>query len=282
MDDPTSAAPRLSGLFTYPLKGARGLPLEQAQLDELGFRHDRRWMVVDQDGGFVSQRSDPRLALLRPCISGDALLLEAPGQSPLTLPLQPPQRGAVPVRIWRDDVAAADAGDDAAHWIASWLGRSARIVGFPSASERPVDPEYARGPRDRVAFVDAYPCLLISQAALDELNRRLAQPLPMERFRPNLVVAGTAPHAEDGWRRIRVGNLAFDVVKPCARCVVTTIDQRSAIPGDEPLRTLATYRKVGSKVMFGQNLIHEGPGSVRLGDIVEVQEKVTEREGPAA
>ncbi len=268
---PNAATPRLVGIFIYPLKGARGIALESARLDALGFRHDRRWMVVDPAGTFVSQRTSPRLALVRPALAGDALVLEAPGHPPLELP-PPPEARRQAVRVFDDAVEAAPVGDAADAWISAFLGLPARIVAFPADAVRPVDRRYARRATDRVAFVDAYPCLLISQASLDLLNRRLAEPVPMDRFRPNLVVAGTAPHAEDGWRRLRVGDVVFHVVKPCARCTVPAVDQATGIPGQEPLRTLATYRKVGSKVLFGQNLIHEAPGTVAVGQEVVVEE----------
>ncbi len=278
MSDPTpaagDAAPRVTGLFIYPLKGARGIPVEAAELDAVGFRHDRRWMVVDDAGEFVSQRTRPRLALIRPALMDGLLVLEAPGLPALELPRDPTGGGTEPVRVWNDTLAATSAGEAADRWISAYLGEQARIVGFAPDAIRPVDPRYARRATDRVAFVDAYPCLLITQASLDLLNERLAAPLPMNRFRPNLVVGGTSPHAEDGWRRIHVGDVVFDVVKPCARCTVTTVDQRTAVAAEEPLRTLATYRKTGSKVLFGQNLIHERPGMVHVGARVEVEGRV--------
>ena len=265
------AAPRVTGLFIYPLKGGRGIAVASAELDALGFRHDRRWLVVDAAGGFVSQRTQPRLALIRPRLRDGVLALEAPGSAPLELPAGPAGPGTEPVRIWDDALPAAAAGPAADAWISRFLGERARLVAFATDAVRPVDPRYARRATDRVAFVDGYPCLLLSQASLDLLNARLATPVPMNRFRPNLVVGGTAPHAEDGWRRIRVGDVAFDVVKPCARCVVTTVDQQSGMPTSEPLRTLATYRTVGHKVLFGQNLLHDSPGTLRVGQHVEVE-----------
>jgi uncharacterized protein YcbX len=140
---------------------------------------------------------------------------------------------------------------------------------MPDDVVRPIDPRFATG-GDRVSFTDGFPLLLITQASLDGLNARLERPLPMNRFRPNLVISGATPHAEDGWQRVRIGEIEFAVVKPCARCVTTTIDQNTATAGREPLRTLATYRKVGSNVMFGQNVIHLGQGRISVGDAVHV------------
>ncbi len=271
-DDGSDAAPRITGVFIYPVKGAAGIPLERAELDDVGFRHDRRWMVVDSAGAFVSQRTRPRLALIRPLLEGDVLRLRAPGCADLALPAGNPPSGDERVRVWEADVAAASAGEEAQRWISEFLDQPARIVRYARESERPVDPRYARRATDRVAFVDGYPCLLISQGSLDGLNARLAQPVPMNRFRPNLVVGGTAPHAEDDWRRIRVGGAIFDVVKPCGRCAVTTVDQARGVAGEEPLRTLASYRKVDGKVLFGQNLIHHAPAHLAVGNPVEVLE----------
>lgn len=265
-------APRVSGIFIYPVKGAAGIPVASAALDELGFRHDRRWMIVDGSGNFISQRTHPRLALIRPVLEDDTLVLRASERSALRLPADDLPSGHERVRVWDDTVDTAFAGDEAADWISNFLDGPARIVRLARETRRLVDPKYAPRATDQVAFVDAFPCLLISQASLDLLNQRLANPVPMNRFRPNLVVAGTSPHEEDRWRRIRVGDVAFDVVKPCARCVVTTVDQATGTAGDEPLRTLSTYRKVGSKVMFGQNLVHGSTGAVRVGDRVDVEE----------
>jgi uncharacterized protein YcbX len=182
---------------------------------------------------------------------------------------QTPEGPRRSIRIWDDVVHATDLGDEAARWISSFLGADCRVVFMPDDVVRPVDPRYAQ-PGDRVGFADAYPFLLISQGALGELNRRLKSPLPMNRFRPNLVVDGVPPHAEDGWARIAIGGVMFEVVKPCARCVVTTTDQETGERGHEPLRTLATYRRTNGKVHFGQNLIHQGGGELRVGDAVEV------------
>lgn len=260
---------RVAGLFVYPLKSAAGIALERATLDAFGIRHDRRWMVTAPDGTFVTQRDEPRLALVRTALEPDALRLDADGAGTLRLPLDP--AGARrEVRVWDDDTEGVDAGDAAAAWISAAIRRSARILFMPDDVVRPVDRRFASG-SERVSFADGFPLLLLTQASLDELNRRLPEPLPMNRFRPNLVIDGAdAPHAEDRWSRLRAGAIELDVVKPCARCVTTTIDQATAVAGREPLRTLATYRRDGSKVMFGQNVIHRSAGILTLGDPVTV------------
>jgi len=255
----------------YPLKSARGIALDAAELDDFGIRNDRRWMVVDPDGEMVTQREEPRLALIVPKLSSGRLILTAPGVGELALPLGGADGPRLGVRIWRDRVAGAIVQEPATAWISEYLGAPRRIVYMPDDAFRPIDARYSP-PGRRVSFADGFPFLLISAEALDELNARLDSPLPMDRFRPNLVVRGAGAHAEDGWRRIRIGDVAFDVVKPCARCVITTTDQATGERGKEPLRTLATYRNRGGKVLFGQNLIHAGPGALRLGDAVAVLE----------
>jgi uncharacterized protein len=266
----------VSALFVYPVKGAAGISLMQAELDEFGIHHDRRWMVVDAAGRFITPRHHPRLALVRTALTGTALVLAAPGAGELRLPLQraldgPGPSGArtVRARVWLDDVDAIDAGNDAASFLTAWLGFAVRLVYMPTTTVRPTDPAYSR-PGDRVSFADGFPLLLIGQSSLDELNRRLEEPVPMLRFRPNIVVAGAEPHAEDGWRRIRIGAVECDVVKPCGRCVVTTLDLATAVAGPEPLRTLATYRRREGQVYFGQNVIHRATGTVAVGAAVDV------------
>lgn len=257
----------VSAIHIYPLKGARGVELEAAHAGRRGFDGDRRWMVVDARGGFLSQRSHPRLALLRATVAGGEsapLWLEAPGLSPLEVPA--PCGLAAPVRIWNDTVAARDAGDEAAAWLSAFLGEPARLAHMADDVVRPL----TAAPGGQVSFADAYPYLLLSAGSLADLNRRLAAPLPMDRFRPNLVVDGCTPFAEDGWRRLRAGRVVFRIAAPCARCTVTTVDQATGERGAEPLRTLATYRQRDGKIWFGQNLIAENEGPVRRGDPVEV------------
>ena len=262
----------LAAIHIDPVKSAAGIPLDAVELDAFGPRHDRRWLVVDPAGRFMTQRRHPRLALIRPTLGPDTLTLDAPGMPRLTLPLEPPAGAVERVRIWKDEVVARPAGDEAARWLSTFLGTPCRLVYMPDTGVRQVSLRYGR-PGDRVAFADAYPVMLLSAESLDALNARLAEPVPVNRFRPNLVVCGVGePHAEDRWRRIRVGSVELDVVKPCARCVITTIDQTTARrTGKEPLRTLATYRRgPDGGVLFGMNAIHRTRGTLRVGDAVEV------------
>lgn len=267
---------RLSGLYVYPIKSCGGIALDVADLDERGIRHDRRWMLVDEDGKFVSQRTFPRLALARVRIQKDALLVDAPGAPTLEVPFDSGERGIFTARVWDDAVEVAPVGEEASRWFSRLLGGSCRLVYLPDESIRPVDPEYGLA-ADHVGLADGFPLLLISEASLEDLNSRMEHPLPMDRFRPNLVVSGRDAFEEDGWRRIRVSGVDLRVVKPCARCKIPTIDQTTATASKEPLRTLAGYRKFGSKVLFGQNLIHDATGTVRVGDAVEVVEGSTRR-----
>ncbi len=260
----------LSALHLFPLKSGAPLAVDSALVEPRGLRHDRRWMVVDDGARFITGREEARLTLLRAVPRDDGGLdLAAPGMPPLRL--APPRGPRLAVTVWRSTVEAAVADAAANAWLSGFLGRAARFVHMDASAVRAVDAEYGR-PGDEVSFADGYPLLLISQAALDQLNARLLHPVPMLRFRPNLVVAGTAAHAEDTWKRVRIGGIAFDVVKPCTRCVFTTVDfsrgERS--PDGEPLRTLMAYRRTPSGVTFGQNLIPRGGGTLRLGDAVDV------------
>jgi len=284
---------RLAGLGSHPLKSARGLRLQAAEAGTTGLRHDRRWMIVDADGRFVSQREDPRLGRIVPEIGEDSLRLSAPslhesglresglpesGRPELTLPLDVGDGPARTVTIWGDRVEARACGPEADAWVAALLGPGHGLVAMPDDAVRPVDPGYAE-PGDRVSFADGFPYLLTTTASLDELNRRAGTRLTMERFRPNLIVEGAAPFEEDRWRRIRIGEVVFRVAKPCARCVVTSLDPDTQEAGPEPLRTLARFRTRNGKVLFGQNLLPDGGGTLRVGDPVEVLER---DDGPAA
>jgi uncharacterized protein len=258
---------RLTGINIYPIKSARGIPVEQWELDEFGLALDRRWMVVDAGAQFISQRDYPRMALVIPSLRDGRLRVDAPGMPTLELPAHPSSTVFTRVTIWDDTCEAAWAGEAAARWFSELLGCAASLVHMPAHTMREANPVYAPG-GTRVSFADGYPILLISEASLDDLNRRLSVPLPMNRFRPNLVVAGSEPYEEDGWREIRIGDVPLQVVKPCERCVIPTTDQDTAERGKEPLRTLATYRKVNGTVLFGQNVVHQGRGQLRVGEAV--------------
>jgi uncharacterized protein len=263
---------QITGLYVYPVKGAGGISIDSAQLDAFGIEYDRRWMVVDDAGEFVTQRSCPDLALLATTLEAGALVLRSARAGELRLPLEPHGGAQRRVRIWNDVVAADDVGEAAASFISEHLHREARLLFMPDTTLRQADLDFAHQ-GDRVSFADGFPMLLISQAALDTLNDRLPEPVSMLRFRPNVVVSGAAAHDEDTWRSIQLGAVMCDVVKPCARCSVPTIDPVTARAGKEPLRTLAGYRTWQGKVWFGQNLIHRGRGTLQLGDVVRVLER---------
>ena len=254
-------------LHVYPVKSCRGIAVDEAEVGATGFRYDRQWMVTDPEGVFLSQRSTPALSRISTRIGDRALVLEADGTAPLEIELADAPGAPRSATIWHDTCRAVSAGPAAARWLSSLLGTPCELVRLPQAEIRPVDPGHGE-PGDRVAFADGYPFLLVAQASLDDLNRRLPTPVPVDRFRANLVVQGSEPYAEDLWSDIEIGDVALRVAKPCARCVVICTDQHDGSRSDEPLRTLAGYRKTREKIVFGQNLIHRNRGTIRVGDPV--------------
>jgi len=263
---------RLSSIHLFPIKSCAALAPDAATVEARGLAGDRRWMVVDAAGTFVTGRQQPRLTQVRAVPQGDALTLSAPDVPPLILRV-PVGSARIDTAVWGTPVRPLTAAAEAGAWISAVLGMPARFVYMDEDCLRAVDADYA-DEGDVVSFADGFPLLLISQAALDALNAKLARPVPMLRFRPNLVVADTEAHAEDGWKRIRVGEVEFDVVKPCTRCVFTTVDiERGEFdPSGEPLRTLIGYRRGPKGVTFGQNLIPRSFGRVCVGDAVDVLE----------
>lgn len=261
----------LSAIHVYPIKSCAAQSPASAVVEPRGLAHDRRWMIVDGNGRFITGRQRPATVLIRATPEVEGLRLEAPGQAATRVAFPQADAPRVRVTVWDDEVQAPDAGDAAATWLSGVLGCEARLVAMDAAAARAVDPARAQ-PGDEVSFADGYPLLLISQGALDGLNARLAAPLPMLRFRPNLVVEGAVAHAEDGWKRLRIGEVEFEGVKPCVRCVFTTVDPEAGAfdPSGEPLRTLKTYRRGPKGITFGMNLIARGSGTLRVGDPVLV------------
>jgi uncharacterized protein YcbX len=268
--DEVSMAITVTELYRYPIKSCRGEALAKATLDSRGIVGDRQFMVVDEDGLFLTQREVARLCQLDPLVHEGGLTLRAPDTPSLTIPVRRAGSDCT-VTIWDDRCRATDQGDHAALWLERLLRVPVRLVRLADDFVRPVDPAYALRPTDQVHFGDGFPLLLINQASLDDLNGRMEAALPMNRFRPNIVVAGAPAYAEDHWRTLRIGAIVFDVVKPCSRCAITQIDQASAVQGKEPLRTLAGYRMTAEKKMlFGQYLVHAEPGTICIGDRVDV------------
>lgn len=259
---------QVSALYFYPVKSLRGIALQQMDIGRTGALMDRRWMLVDGNDRFVTQRTHPRMALVDTALTEDALVLGAPGMAPLELPRTPAATATRPVQVWRDQCAAMDAGDEAAEWFSAFLEDRFRLVFMPADTRRPVNPDFGRD-GDTVSFVDGYPFLLTTTASLDDLNTRLDQAVPMIRFRPSIVVDGCSAYAEDTWQRLRIGDIEFRVAKPCGRCSIPTIDVETAQTSAEPMRTLKRYRRGPGGVLFGQDLIHDGYGRIRVGDRVE-------------
>lgn len=259
----------LETLCIYPIKSAGGFTTASWPVDDFGLRHDRRWMVVDRDGEGLTQREHPRLALAGTAIAGGRLRVTAPGRPPLDLPLEPAGPVTTTARVWGDACPSYWMGERAARWFSDLLGVPCGLVYMPDETRRPADAAYAR-PGVRVSYVDGFPFLLLSRASLADLNARLPDPVPMNRFRPNLVITGGPAYVEDGLRTFRIGSVELEAVKPCDRCVLVTTDQLTAERGPEPLRTLASYRKADGKVLFGQNLVHRGPGRLTVGDALRL------------
>ncbi|QXJ22842.1 MOSC domain-containing protein [Actinomadura graeca] len=254
----------LTELNVYPLKSGRGTSLAEAELTSRGLRHDREFMLITPEGRFLSQRQIAPMALLRPSYDGTVLTVDAPGTAPLVH--KPVDDGPVlDVTVHRDDCQGIDQGDQAAAWFSSVLGRDCRLVRFTG---RRVPAEGGGEPM----FADRFPLLLISAESLADLNGRLDEPLPMNRFRPTLVVEGLGAFGEDSVRLLRIGGTVIELVKACTRCLITTTDQETGERGREPLRTLASYRTVDQGIRFGQNGVPRTPGPLALGDPVDILE----------
>lgn len=263
----------LTELNAYPLKSGGGTSLNSAELGATGLRFDREFMLANSEGRFLSQREYARMALLRPAYDGEILTVDVadPALAFSTLVHKPVDNGPVcDVTVHRSECQGVDQGDEAADWFSALLDADVRLMRF--TGHRPT----SRGGGE-VAFADGYPLLVISEESLDDLNARLAErssdPLPMNRFRPNLVISGLGPYAEDQVRRLRVGETEIEMVKPCARCVITTTDQDTGERGREPLRTLASYRTVDRGIRFGHNAVPRVLGTLAVGDTVEILER---------
>jgi uncharacterized protein len=278
---------RLASIHIYPMKAGRAVDVGQSLVEPWGLAGDRRWLLIDEDGRCVTQREAPSLARVTITYGQLAGLISVSAAGCPGCRIAPPSPGTgaemLKATIWGSVVLAAATGPAADAWFSAYLGRPVRLVYLDDPTRRPVDPEYGRD-GDTVSFADGYPLLLTSAGSLDELNRWLTgdgeQPVPMTRFRPSAVMTGAPPWAEDHWRRIRIGPVAFRVAKPCGRCVVTTIDQVTGASGTQPLKMLGRRRNIDQRLVFGQNLIPDSGGVIRVGDPVEVLDTAEPVRGP--
>ena len=263
---------RISQLFIYPIKSLGGISVETTLVTDRGFRYDRRYMLVDEHNRFLTQREHPVMALLQTMIDGSDLLVnhKKSVDMKLRLALIPVNEGDITrVQVWEDICEAIYINPSADEWFSERIGLSCRLVYMPETSRRQVDKSYALKD-DITSFADGYPILMIGQSSLDDLNSRMQEALPINRFRPNIVFTGGRPFEEDSMEHFIVHGIHCYSIKPCARCVITTTDQETGITGKEPLKTLASYRRIKNEVYFGQNVLTEGNGFISIGDSIEV------------
>jgi len=259
----------ISKLYIYPIKSLGGIPVNSAQVTSRGFKYDRRWMLVDGQNRFLTQREHPTMALIKVAIEADGLLVSHQLYGSIKVPFIYNSVAKQSVTIWDDITTGAYVSNEIDHWFSTVLGIKCRLIYMPDDSEREVDQRYAQ-PGMITSFADAYPFLLIGQASLDDLNKRLPAALPMDRFRPNIVFTGGGAFSEDLMNHITIAGISFYGAKLCSRCVMTTIDQQTGTKAKEPLKTLAGYRSKNKKILFGQNLVHQGEGFVTVGDTLDV------------
>ena len=264
---------KLSEIYIYPVKSLGGICLEKSNITTRGLENDRRFMLVNENGRFLSQREYPQLAVFKTAIKGDFLEITHKKTSQnLTINLSYNSNlPLISVTIWDDETLAIEVSSEATNWFSEALGVLTRLVYMPEESQRKTDAQYALTGKEITSFSDGYPILIIGQSSLDDLNNRLENPVNINRFRPNFVVANSEPFEEDAWHEFTIGNVRFFGVKPCARCIMTTIDQETGEKkGKEPLLTLNNYRKVNDKILLGQNVLISQLGTVSIGDDVTV------------
>jgi uncharacterized protein YcbX len=269
--------PYLSQIYIYPIKSVTGIPVEQWEVTKTGLKYDRQWMLVDEQHQFLSQRRLAKMALIKPRLKDEQIIVSAPGKPDISIPLHPAEykaNDAVTVTVWHDQCFAKLISEKVDQWFSEFLEQPCHLVYQPSNSIRTVDQQYALSV-DQTSFSDGFPFLIASEASLALLNQQVGLTLEMQRFRPNLVIADCASYAEDTWRTIQVGDIAFRLPKPCSRCPVPQIDPKTAIMGKEPLRTMARTRKWKNKVFFGQNALHDSEGILQTGDTVIIKKTGT-------
>jgi uncharacterized protein YcbX len=259
----------LSAITLYPVKSLAGISVSSWPVIKTGLLYDRKWMLIDADRQFLSQRKLPKMALIKTALTDRHLILSASGMEDLSLPLMPMDGDIISSTIWHDQCDARSVSREADQWLSYFLKLDCRLVYKPDEMIRQVDPRYAYD-TDNVAFADGFPFLMISENSLVSLNQEMQLNLPMARFRPNLVISGCAPYAEDSWREISIGTIDFRLTKPCSRCSVPAIDPETAQTGKEPLTTLNRIRKWENKIYFGQNALHNQSGILTVGDTVQV------------
>ncbi|MBL4673186.1 MAG: MOSC domain-containing protein [Arenicella sp.] len=262
----------ISELHIYPVKSARGISLETMQLNRKGPECDRRWMVIDHNNNFVTQRKTPKMCLINTQAIDGGLLISANDAGECALPTG--GYALIESSVWGTDVKGQDCGDQAADWISSFLGKECRIIYMLEDYSRPVDSNFA-SQNEQVGFADGFPLLITSEASLDDFNSKLANSEPdfkiaMNRFRPNIVITGNAPWAEDQWQKIAIGNIEFSLVKPCSRCIIPSIDPHTSNKQMRVNQTLLKYRRRDGKTYFGQNALYNRLGSISVGDTIRV------------
>lgn len=262
---------QISEIWIYPIKSLGGIRLKNARVSPKGLHLDRRWMLVDENNQFLTQRVHPKMALFKLHLDSDQLAIRFK-EDTLVVPVAAPVEREVQATIWDDTVTVNELGNHYARWFSDRIGFPCKLVSFPEENARPIDPRFRLNEQNHVSLADGYPLLIIGQASLDDLNKRLAKAVPMNRFRPNLVFTGGQAYEEDTWRDFKVGATRLVGVKPCARCVLTTVDQETAAKGAEPLATLSSYRKVENRVLFGQNVIPIDYTTIQEGDEITVDE----------
>ncbi len=263
---------QVHSLHIYPIKSCRGIDLERAELVDTGFRWDRHWMLVDDEGQFLSQRRLPKMATIGTELTDQALIARHCEQA-IEIPLHSPDVDRMPVQIWNDLLPGSIVSEEIDRWFSQVLETDCHLVYLPESVPRQVDRNYAEEGKT-VGFADGFPLLVVSLENLEPLNRRLEQPVGIERFRPNIVIAGGQPHEEDDWAAIRIGDIDIDLPKPCSRCVIPSIDQHTAEQDSAILRALAEYRRgLDGKIYFGQNGLHRTPGWIEVGQTVQPLKK---------
>lgn len=259
----------LSEIFIYPIKSLGGISLQKSFVTPRGLQYDRRMMLIDEGGMFITQRDYPQLALLKLSFKKNGFkVLNTQNNSHIIIPFESDSEENISVTIWDDVCTAVKLGNDFDNWFSDAIGKKCSLVYMPDDEKRIVEKKYINE-EHIVSFADAYPFLIIGQSSLDDLNARLEIPVQINRFRTNFVFIGGKPYEEDNWNDFKIGDLSFKAVKPCARCVITTTNQDTAERNLEPLKTLSEYRKINNKVMFGMNLVCKSNGLVSVGDTIK-------------